>query len=338
MRIQSPAPHGVKEKKKDWWHELTSGEILQASLHLSPARIHDAVDTTRDVGKSLGKSWTELKDKLLQVLHIPAIGNILSPEQRQHIADVALTVAAGVGYTAAGVQAFVGIAKLGSGVQEHNGLKRLEGCLDIATAGAIATTIGGMGIAPLILGPLAAALGVARGTAHAVAGRRSKDARHEVQGLLDGTRSAAVLGSLVGRYSAVMATAGAILGPVAGVIQITRGFIDLRQGLAQKSNAKEVQGLSDIGAAVGLTMCATGIGVIPGVVLTAGCVGARVLYQVSNRFAKRADKLMDRWEPGLEKAVNAVSRMTDPVVNWARPWIDKVIQAKTPAESSTPRG
>lgn len=313
-----------KPKDQNWWHDLTSGEMLQASLHLTPDKIRSAVDTTKDVGRSLGHSWEDIKEQADKILHLSAIKNLVPAETRQKILDGALTVAAGVGYAAAGVQTFAGVVKLTKGVEERNGLKRLEGVLDIATGAAIATTIGGLGIAPLILAPLAAGLGVLRGGAHAVAGYKEGSARHETQGWMDATRSAAVMGSLLGRYSAVAATAGAILGPIAGAIQITRGFIDLRDGLAEKSNTKEIQGLCDIGAAVGLTMAATGLGVIPGIALTAVSVGARVLYQVSDKFEAKVDRKLDRLEPKLQKAVNFVSKVTDPIVDKVRPVVEKI--------------
>ncbi len=318
-----PAAVG-KPKDQNWWHDLTSGEMLQASLHLTPDKIHSAIDTTKDVGRSLGHSWDDIKSQADKILHLSAIKNLIPAETRQKILDGALTAAAGVGYAAAGVQAFAGVAKLTKGVKEHNGLKRLEGALDLATAGAIITTIGGLGIAPLILAPLAAGLGVIRGGAHAVAGYKEGDAHHETQGWMDATRSIAVLGSVLGRHSAVAATVGAIFGPIAGAIQITRGFIDLRDGLAQKSNAKEIQGLCDIGAATGLTMAATGLGVIPGIALTALSVGTRVLYQVSDKFEARVNRKLDQLEPKLQTAVDWVGRVTDPVVEKIRPLVEKV--------------
>ena len=324
MVIQPNQPQQPAGKKIDWWHELASGELLQAGLHLSPANLQDAVEATRDIGKSLGNSWDDIKDQVTKVLHLPAVGNVLTAEQRQRIADVAITAASTVGYAAAGVQAVVGIAKLKHGVEEKNPLKRFEGCLDIVTAGAITSTIANMGVIPLILGPLAAALGVVRGGIHAVAGYRTDDDRREVQGLMDGVRSAAVLGNLLGRHSGLAATAGAILGPVAGAIQATRGFMDVSGGLKEKDKAKQLQGLCDIGAAVGLTMAATGVGVIPGVILTVVSVGARVLYQVSEKFEKRADQTLGKWEPGLQKAVDAVESVANPIIDRVRPLIEKL--------------
>lgn len=321
---------GHKEHKKDWWRELTSGEILQASLHLNPVHVRDAVSTTSDLGKSLGNSWRDIKHQIARITGLEALDHLVSPQTRQEISKIALTAATSIGFVAAGIQGIAGVVKLSHGFEGKRPLQRLEGWVDIATAGAIATTIGGLGPAAAVLGPLAAGLGALRGTTHALRGIQKGDSRRETQGWLDCTRSLAVMGKLLGSASAVAATAGAIFGPVAGVIQTTRGFIDVRDGLLEKSNTKEIQGLCDIGAAVGLTMAATGIGVIPGVAMTCLAVGARVLYQVSDRFENWTNRHLDRLEPHLEKAVHLVEKVTYPVIDAVRPLVKKVIDSIHP--------
>jgi hypothetical protein len=329
MRLTSQPPPRPPEdpgKLRELWQTLTSGELLQASLHLSPSAISDAVQTSRDLGKSLGQSWRDVKDRLRELLHLPEVQRHIDPEQARAISRLTLTAASVLGYAATGVQAVAGASKLYSGIKENNRLKRLDGYLDLAMAGAIGTTIAGAGVAPLVLVPLAATLGLVRGGVHAVAGYRSGNVRNEVQGMLDGTRSLAILGSMMGHTAPALATLGAILGPVAGAIQASRGFIDLRDGLQQATPARQLQGLSDIGAALGLVLAATGVGTIPGIVLTALSVGARVLYPLNERFAGRCDQLLKKAEPGLRKAVGAVEGVWNPVLAAVRPWLDKLLK------------
>lgn len=315
---------------KDLWQTLTSGELLQAGLKLSPARLSEAIEASRDLGKGLGNSWRDIKDTFRKLLHLPVVEEHIDPEQARKISEVTMKVVSGLGYAAGGVQAVAGLYKLRSGIQEKNKLKQLDGCLDLAMAGAIGTTIASAGIAPMILVPLAATLGLARGGIHAVAGYRKGNARNEVQGLLDGTRSVAILGSMLGHTSALLATAGAVLGPVAGVIQSCRGFIDLRDGLRDKLTATQLQGLTDIGSALGLMLASTGVGTIPGVVLTAVSVGARVLYPLNQKFAKRCDQALLKLEPILRKGVTGVEAVWNPVLGVVRPVIDKLLGRDQP--------
>ena len=310
---------------KDLWQTLTSGELLQMGLHLSPAKLAEALSASRDLGKGLGQSWRDIKDTFRKVLHLPVVAQHLDPEAAQKISRITMSVVSGVGYAAAGVQGLAGISKLASGLKEGNRAKQLDGTLDLAMAGAIGTTIASAGIASLILVPLAASLGLARGLIHSVAGYRKGDAQQEVQGALDGTRSVGILGSMLGHVNPLLATAGAICGPIAGVIQLCRGFLDLRAGLTEKSKNKQLQGLTDIGSALGLVLASTGIGTIPGVILTAASVATRVLYPLNDKFQKRCDRLLERCQPGLEKGVAGVEKVALPVIEVVRPILDKIL-------------
>ena len=329
MRITGQRPPGPPQdpgKLKELWQTLTSGELLQASLHLSPAAVSDAVQTSRDLGKSLGQSWRDVKSKLRELLHLPEVQRHIDSEQARKISHLTLAAASVLGYAATGVQAVAGASKLYSGIKENNRLKRLDGYLDLAMAGAIGTTIAGAGVAPLVLVPLAATLGLVRGGVHAVAGYRSGNTRNEVQGMLDGTRSLAILGSMMGHTAPALATLGAILGPVAGAIQASRGFLDLRDGLKEATPARQLQGLTDIGSALGLVLASTGIGTIPGVVLTALSVGTRVLYPLNDRFAGGCDRLLKSCTPALQKAVSTVEAVWNPVLSVIRPWLDRLLK------------
>lgn len=332
MQIRSVPPQGPKDPKppNNLWQTLTSGELLQLGLHLSPAKLAEAISTSKDLGKGLGQSWRDIKDTFRKVLHLPVVAEHIDPEAARKISSITMTVVAGVGYAAAGIQGLAGISKLRDGIQEKNRLKQLDGTLDLAMAGAIGTTIAAAGVAPLILVPLAATLGLARGVVLSVAGYRKGNAQQEVQGALDGTRSVGILGSMLGHVNPLLATAGAICGPVAGVIQSCRGFLDLRAGLAEQSRSKQLQGLTDIGSALGLVLASTGVGTIPGVILTAVSVAARVLYPLSEKFQKRCDRALEKWEPALEKGVRAVETVTTPVLQAVRPILDHILGKEKP--------
>ncbi len=251
------------------------------------------------------------------------VDEVVSSQDREKISEITVAVAASLGYAAAGIQGLAGLAKIRKARGENHQMKKLEGYLDLATAGAIASHIAGMAILPVVLGPIAAGLGMARGGIHAVAGWKAGDTRREVQGLLDATRSTAILGTIVGSRVPWMATTAAVFAPVAGVIQASRGFIDLRDGVRGGEPARRFQGLADIGSAVGLTMAATGAGAIPGAVLTGLCVGARLLYSLSDRFEAWADRKLDRVQPQLETAVGAVEKVWNPILYGLRGLLEK---------------
>lgn len=322
-------------EKKDWWNQLTSGELFQASLHLSPEKLQQGLNASRDLGKSLSGAWKDLRDNLRKVFDLPLLDEAVSEEQRERISRITLGAAAGLGYGAATIQGLAGLAKIRKGRAENDGSKKLEGYLDVATAGAIASYIAGSAVLPVVLGPIAAGLGLARGGIHAVAGWRAGDTRREVQGALDATRSTAILGTIVGNRVPWMATTAAIFAPIAGVIQASRGFIDLRDGLRQAEPDKRMQGLSDIGAATGLVLAASGIGTLPGVLLTGVSVGARILYQVNERFQNWSDRKLDGVSPALEKVVAGVETVWNPVLGTIRGWIEKATgwEHPTPPES-----
>ena len=315
----------AKKGKEGFWRELFSGELFEIGLKFRPDQLRDTVSAAKDVGTSLRDVWKDLKKKVGDVLEIPQVEQVIDPADREKVADVVLTVARGLGYTAAGVQGLGGAYKLVKGFKTGSTGQKLEGLFDLTTSAAVATTIAGLGVVPLVLGPLAATMGVARGAFNTVAGFKSGDARQEIQGLLDTTRSASVGLRMLGQHVGGLGVAGAVLGPIAGAIQLSRGYYDLSTGLAKKNKPKQVQGLTDIATAVGLTASLTGVGTIPGIALMAVAMGSRVLYQFNDRFEAWADRRLDKWEPGLNKAVKAVDRVVEPVIEKVRPLVETVI-------------
>ncbi|MBS2039516.1 hypothetical protein JST97_31305 [bacterium] len=332
MPGQLPTKGQDPKPPNNLWQTLTSGELLQLGLHLSPAKLAEAISTTKDLGKSLGQSWHDIQDTFRKFLHLPVVAQHIDAEAAQKISRISMQVVSGVGYAAAGVQGLAGFSKLRDGIKERNRLKQLDGTLDLAMAGAIGTTIASAGVAPLILVPLAATLGLARGVIHSVAGYRKGNSQQEVQGALDGTRSVGILGSMLGHVNPLLATAGAICGPVAGIIQSCRGFLDLRSGLKESDKSKQLQGLTDIGSALGLVLASTGIGTIPGIVLTAASVGTRVLYPLNPNFQKRCDRGLEHCQGFLDTSVTAVEKLSEPVLRVIRPILDKILGKDKPPE------
>lgn len=311
-------------KAEKFWRELFSGELFEIGLKLRPEHLQDTISAAKNLGTGLRDVWNGLREKVGELLELPQVEQVLDPATRERTAEVVVAIACGLGYSAAGVQGLGGAYKLASGFRKGSTSQKLDGLTDLTTAAAVATTIAGLGVVPLVMGPVAAVMGIARGGYNAVSGFKTGDARQEIQGLLDTTRSASVGLRLLGQQVGGLATAGMLLGPVACAIQLCRGYYDLSSGLAQNRKPKQVQGLSDIATAVGLTATLTGIGTIPGIALMSAAMGARVLYQFNDRFEAWADQKLDGWGPNLSRATETVERWAEPVLQTVRPLIEKL--------------
>lgn len=204
----------------------------------------------------------------------------------------------------------------------------LDGSVGLATSGAIATTVAGMATASLVLGPLAACLAVGRGIHNSLSGYRQGNSRKEIQGILDATRSAAVFGRLLSGQSAALGTAAAVLGPIAGALQVGRGYYDLTTGLKTESKARQLQGLADMASAVGLTLATTGVGTLPGIGLAAVALGVKGLYAVSDGFEARVNRGLDSLNPRLTATTRCIDGWVEPALEKARPWIEKAVGKK----------
>lgn len=312
------------QEKEGFWDELFSGELNEIGIHLNPERIHSTFEGAGSLGEALRKTWDGLREKILTVFDIDKDGSTFGPEFREKATDVAINVAKGIGYTAAGVQGVGGVIKLASGFKEKDLGKKLDGVFDLSTSAAVATTISGLPIGPLVLGPLAAGMGIVRGGFTAVKGFKQGNARKELQGALDATRSASVGLRLAATYSAALGVAGAVLAPIAGAIQAARGFYDLSAGLEAENKEKQMKGLTDVASAAGLTLALTGIGTIPGIAITAMAMGARLLYQFNDRFEAVSNRKLEKWKPALSKTANAVNVVTNPVILVVRNCIESV--------------
>lgn len=320
-----PKPGPEPEKDDHFWRELFSGELQEIGIHLNPDHIHATVDGAKSIGSGLRDAWEDLGKKVSDLFKLADLDTRISPEFQEKATEVVLQTARGLGYAAAGLQGIGGLHKLRKGIQKKNLGDKIDGVFDLSTSAAVATTVAGMGIGPLVLGPLAATMGVVRGGYNAVKGFRKGDGRLEIQGGLDMVRSASVGLRLLGKQAPGLAVAGKVLGPIAGVIQASRGFYDLSAGLEKADKSKQVQGLSDIAAATGLTLAMTGVGTIPGIALAAVAMGSRVLYQFSDKFQGWADQKLDKWGPGLKTATKAVNKVVNPVIHAVRPLVEKTL-------------
>lgn len=327
MQVQSTPPPPQQPKKERISH-ITGGEALELALRFTNENKDQIVDAFRSVGVGIRDAWGDLTDYIDKVFELPEVEDFVSPEDRRKITDVAIKVARGVGYTAAGVQGVAGAYKLVKGYQKGDTGTMIDGSVGLATSAAIATTVAGLVTAPLILGPLAATLGVTRGIYNGVAGYRQGDSRKEIQGILDATRSAAVFGRLLATRSAALGTAASILGPVAGALQIGRGYYDLTTGLEKESKAKQVQGLADMTSALGLTLATTGVGTIPGIALAVSALAVKGLYDLSDRFEAKVNRGLDRINPQLRGTTRRIDAVVDPAMDKVRPWLEKVLGEK----------
>jgi hypothetical protein len=321
--LSSPKTDSAQEKE-GFWEELFSGELNEIGVHLSPEHINSTMEGAHSLGDGLRKSWDSLRDKISGIFDIDKDHSTFGPEFRKKATDVVMNVAKGVGYTAAGVQGIGGLYKLVSGFREDKLGKKIDGIFDLSTSAAVATTIAGLGIGPLVLGPLAAAMGIVRGGYTAVKGFHEGNGRKEIQGALDATRSASVGLRLASGYSAALGTAGAIIGPIAGAIQLSRGYYDLSAGLASENKETQMKGLTDIASAAGLTLALTGIGTIPGIAITALAMGSRLLYQFNDRFESFSNRKLEKWNPKLKRAVDLVDKVATPVIKTVRGAIEAV--------------
>ena len=321
-RTERKTPEHSKEKPA-FWRGIGNGEALEIALRVTNENKAQVVDAFKSMGTSVRDVWTDLNGHMRKVFQLSPVQEHLSAESRQKISDAIVTMAKGLGFAAAGVQGAAGLYKLGTGVEKGDKARMLDGSVDVTTSAAVATTVAGLSTAPLILGPLAAGLGVSRGVVNAIQGYKKGDSRQEIQGVLDATRSAGVFGRLLSSHSATLGTVAAVLGPIAGVIGVGRGYYDLTTGLQENSKTKQLQGLTDIASSIGLTMATTGLGTVPGIALAVAAIGTRAVYSVSEKFQARVDRQLDKMAPALSSTTQKIDSFVEPVLVSARPIIEK---------------
>ena len=317
MKITNPRPS---------FPEANRWERIKSKLHLTPERIEATIDGSLNLGKSIAMSWHNLEDQVTKVLGTrvlghPVISDRISSASQDFLTGSAVTTVGGLGLGLAGFSAAAGVAKLLKGFHGGSGTEKLEGFLNLTAATAIGCTILGVGTVPLVLGPIAAGLGVATGAVHAIRSYQKADGAKEVQGFWDMTRSATLMASLFSGFSAAAHVAAAILGPVATAIQACRGHVVLDKALKSHDKPKQIQGLADVANAVGLTLAFTGLP-LPGVALMTATTGISLLYGVLPAAKTRVDKVLDRAHKPLSLAVGVIEATIAPVFKSVRKWID----------------
>jgi hypothetical protein len=115
--------------------------------------------------------------------------------------------------------------------------------------------------------------------------------------------------------SALLGGVGIAFAPITGALQAGRGMHDVSTGLKNNDNKKELKGLVDIATAVGTALAfASGPAVIPGIALAVAANLVKVGYQLSPKFRKKVDKVIDKHEPKLEKMVQKSEQLSAPII------------------------
>ena len=306
MKIDPPKGH--------WWNEVGLGPFLEKRLALTPERIDDTVEMSRELGKSIAMSWPDLREQVDQVLKHPEVPGWATPG--------IVGTAATLGYSVAGIEAVAGAAKLIQGLRERDKTQVLGGMLDLTAGGAIAATLLGANPTALWLGPVAASLGVARGVVDTISGHKEADSAKEVQGLMDATRSAAVAATVAGYSYPALSVAASVFAPLAVIVQACRGHVRLSQGVKNEDRSQLVNGLTDLGTALGLTLTFCGLG-LPGLALTVGSMGASLLHKTVPPFARAANQAMDHFQEPAKKWVTAIDSVVDPAISKIRTWVNE---------------
>ena len=259
-----------------------------------------------------GAQWVKLNQEEL--------AHVAQRECRSSVTRVLVDTARVVGFAAAGFTGLAGIAKM----TDHKASKarRLEGAADLMTAGAIAGTVGGLAIAPVILIPVAAAIGILRGAVQFHSGHNGGDVRLSSQGIIDGSRSTSTLLKHSGMQSAAAATLGGLLGTAAACFQLVRGFVDISRGVKSDNRGKEINGLTDVAMATGLLLTAAGVAAPVGIGIAIAAGIAKVSYAVIKPAHKKMDQWMTKHDPALTKAVLTVEKVATPVVKWLHNRVD----------------
>ena len=239
----------------------------------------------------------------------------MDEDSKEYWSDLGRELGLIVGFTASGGHALAGTLKIISGQKQGNTGRKLDGLVDVATATTLALSVAGLTGARAIAAPIAAVLNIGRGGYNSGSGFKRRDDRKQIQGVLDAVRSAGSFGRLLKAYSPVFKVMGIGLAPLAGALQSARGLHDVAIGLRNDDNKQELKGLVDIATAVGTALAfASGVAIIPGVALAVAANLVKVGYQVSPKFRKKVDPIIDKIEPQLEKVVAQTQKVTEPIV------------------------
>lgn len=308
------------------WHDLKN-DLREWLLHVDQEKIHDLGQLVKSAGGGMKGAWKQVRDIPRRLLDLPIVKDKVDEDDRRRWAELGETVGKGIGFAAAGGHGLAGGLKFLSGQRQGDTSKKLDGLVDVATASVIAASVAGWGLAREVAAPVAAVLNVVRGGFNAGAGFRRHDARFQLQGVLDASRSLGSFGRLLKGHHALLNGVGIALAPIAGAVQVGRGMHDLSIGLRNDDNKTQLKGLVDMATAVGTAMAfASGAAVIPGVALAVAANLVKVGYQVSPRFRGWMDGRLDKAEPKLQKMVDTTEKLTRPLVDGWHALMKKLVK------------
>lgn len=305
-----PRPKPPPPKEESFWKEFDH-DVREFLLHADPDKLREFGQLVRTIGNGVRGVWKFVDRQ-----------DIVQDDPQW--ATVSDTVGVAAGLTAAGGAAVLGITKLVRGFKAGHTGKKLDGLVDLGAATTLTLAALALGTAKLVAAPLTATLNAVRGGYNVVRGFKQNDERKQLQGLLDVSRSLGGFSRSFKRFSPILGVAGIILAPIAGLMQAGRGVHDLSIGIRNDDKKRMVRGLADMATAVGTTMAfASGVAVIPGVVLALAANVLKGAYQVSPRFRGWVDQKLDKHEAKLEKIVEGADKVTRPFVNGWRTLLDK---------------
>lgn len=326
----------ASSKEEGFWRDL-GHDVREYLVELNQESVEDIGNFVKGVGGALKSSWTKIRD----LPKLPLIEGVVQEKDKDKWADLALTLGQTVGFTAAAGHGLSGAVKFIQGQKRGDKSRLIDGLVDVATATVIAASVAGLGLARAVAAPIAASLNVLKGGYNVKRGFQEHDGRKQLQGALDSTRSLGSFGRLLGSHALAFKAMGVFFAPVAGALQVGRGFHDISNGLRNDDNKKEVKGLADVASALGTTLAfASGAAVIPGIALAVAANLVKVGYQLSPKFRGRVDRVVDRFEPRLERATERLESWTEPV---RRSWkklmsrLVKNVDAERPEQFSKPQ-
>ena len=302
-----PPPH----KEESFWKEFDH-DVREFLLHADPQKLREFGQLVKTLGGAVRGIWKIVDPQ-----------DVVQDDPKW--ASISDTIGVTAGLTAAGAAAILGVTKLVRGFRAGHTGKKLDGLVDLGAATTLTLTALALGTAKLVAAPITATLNAVRGGYNVVRGFKQNDEHKQLQGLLDISRSIGGFSRSFKHHSPLFAVAGIVLAPIAGLMQAGRGVHDLSIGLKNDDKKRMVRGLADMATAVGTTMAfASGLAVIPGVVLAVAANVLKGAYQVSPRFRGWVDHKLEKHDGKLERFVRGADKVTKPFVNGWRKLLDKL--------------
>lgn len=325
-RIENEPPTPPPDQEDPFWREF-GNDVREFLLHADPQKLQELSTLVKNVGSGLRQVWKLVRHLPERIMNHSAVKDDIDDKTRDNWLEWSERIGLVTGLTAAGGQALLGVTKLVRGFKQGHTSRQLDGLVDLATATTLALTVAGLGAARLVAAPIAAGFNVIRGAFNTVTGFKHNDERKELQGLLDMARAVGGIGRIFKNYSPLCQMMGIAFAPVAGGLQAGRGLYEVSVGLKNDDKKQVVRGLADVATAVGTTMAfASGVAVIPGVVLAVAANGLKVAYQVSPKFRGWVNRKLDKHEDKLVKLVERADKLTAPLRNGWRKVMSKIFK------------